>query len=127
MLVPEEQDLRRLHPEHPGAALGAAPGVAELDELVAAHLEAPVVGVLARPGVRQGMQGSGVRDPVGDTLDDDVLAGAPAPRTRAAGRNRDVRVALEVAVLLLVGAGAEEEGAVAPDADERNGVRATVS
>jgi hypothetical protein len=87
---------------------------------------APVVGVLGRPSVRQRLQGVGVGDPHGDALDDDVLAGAPALRTGAASGPRDVGVGLEVAMLLLVRPGAEGEGAVVPDADERHRVRSTV-
>ncbi len=83
------------------------------------YLRAPLLG--------QRLQQRLVVDPLGDALDRDVLAAAPAVGAERAGGDDHVRVVLEVAHLLLGVAGAEVEGAVAPHAAQRYGVRPAVA
>src|SRR4029078_7178553 len=74
------------------------------------------------PLLREHLQRGRVRDPGGDALDDDVLAGGPAGGAERSGGDGDLLVGLEVAHLLLALAGHEGEGAVVPHPAERYGV-----
>jgi hypothetical protein len=51
--VAEHDDLCGRDPVDPGASLGTAAGVAELDELLAADFEPPVLAVLGKPRVSE--------------------------------------------------------------------------
>jgi len=126
VLVAEGDDLRGLDSVDMCPSCGAATGVAELYELLPVDLKPPVLPVLGEPGVRLRPQRLGVGHPNRRALDHNILAAVPPVRTRAAGRHRHLRVGVEVAVLLLLRAGAERERAGVPDADQRYGVRAPV-
>src|SRR3954447_16873583 len=122
----EDDDLPGPDGVDPRTAVRAGTGATELDELLAPDLERPVVAVLRVPGVGQPLQGLRVRHAYGGALDHDVLSCVPAVRAGAPGRHSHVRVAVEVALLLLVWSGAEREGAVQPYAHERYRVRPPV-
>ena len=53
VLIAERDDLVRLHPIDLSTSLGAAAGVADLDELLAANLVPPVFAIFGEPGIRQ--------------------------------------------------------------------------
>src|SRR5688500_6665239 len=84
-----------------------------------APLELPAPVPLRAPGVGESLQRLVVRDLNGVALDDHVEPVVPAV---AAGRQDHVRVGAQVDGLLLGVAGAEVEGAVEPDRDERGDV-----
>src|SRR4051794_37517558 len=66
----EGEHLRGGDPVDPGPALGVAARVAELDELLVAHLVLPVVAVLGEPRVGQLLQRRRIRHAHGRALDD---------------------------------------------------------
>ena len=102
------------------------PESVQLEELAVADLPAPVAVVLLLPRVGQGPERVLVGDALGGALHDDVLAAGPAVGPERAGGHGHLGVGLEVAHLLLRGAGAEREGAVVPGAAQRDGVRPAV-
>src|SRR4029453_9697350 len=99
----------------------------EFNEFLVAHPELPVLAVLGEPRVCKRLQRIGVGYSLRRAFDDNVLARVPAIDAGGPGRQRDLLVGVEVALLLLIRTGAEGESPVTPDSDERNSVRATVS
>src|SRR5215213_117648 len=124
--VAEHENLVGPDLVHQRAAPATTTGVAELDELLAADLELPVLAVLGEPRRRQVLQRRRIRHADRRALDHHVLAAVPAVRAGAPRRHSHVRVDVEVALLLLLGARAEREGTVLPDAHERHRMRTPV-
>src|SRR3954463_5831081 len=85
--VAEGEDLGGCDPVDPGAALGGSTRVAQLDELLAADLEPPVVAVLGGPFRAQPLEHLRILDAHGRALDHDVLAAVPAVRAHASRRH----------------------------------------
>jgi len=90
---------------------------------VVGDLELPVAGVLRGPRLGQPHQALVVHDAPGRPLDDHVEPGLPGV---VAGRERAAGVPGQVDALLLLGTGAEVQGAVVPHRRQRGHVRAPV-
>ena len=106
MLVAEGDHLRGLHPVNKRPSCRDT-GAAEPHELLPLDLEFPVVPVLGDPGVRQQLKCLDIIHPHRRALDHDIPAAIPPVGTRASGGHRHLRVGVEVAVLLLLRAGAK--------------------